>query len=168
LDGYAQRINSRHSGIYNITELGYLSAGSEYVNYAVRLRTIFGYFITPKISAGVGFGLDGYHDPFDYNTAPLFLDVRGYLKDEPKTPFVFLNLGKSLAISEIHETGFFASIGVGYQRRRLVGSIGYNLQKIDNPSGNLSFNAIAFNLGLIFWAWHKMILHTLAEPQAFL
>lgn len=150
LNTQAQSSNSRHSGIYNITEIGYLQANNNDVKYAARLRTIFGYFITPKISAGIGLGFDGYHDPADINTAPLFLDLRGYLKDEPQTIFAYLNLGQSIKIADAHEKGFFMGLGLGYQRKKIIGSIGYNLQKIDLIESSISISSIAFNLGLLF------------------
>jgi hypothetical protein len=146
----AQSTNSRHTGIYYITEFGYLSTSNNYVNHAFRLRTIFGHFITPKISTGIGLGLDGYHDPSDINTAPLFLDVRGYILDEPKTLFTFLNLGKSVELFDGQEKGFFTNFGIGYQKNKLLVSIGYNRQIIEDINGNITITSTAFNLGLLF------------------
>jgi hypothetical protein len=85
-----------------------------------------------------------------YNIAPLFLDVRGYLKDDAKTPFAFINLGKSIALTNLHENGLFINLGFGYQKNKLVGSIGYNLQRVESRNGDISINSISINLGLLF------------------
>ena len=106
----------KNQGIFNITEIGYLpSVGNvNYSGYSVensaqtyRLRTIFGYFLNPYLSVGLGVGLDGYHDP-TYNTMPLFVEGRGYLWNSRNTPYVFLDLGKAIKAGEAFEEGFFS------------------------------------------------------------
>lgn len=145
LQGQKKQQVKKNQGIFNITEIGYLP-GSGNINYDVytvtndartyRLRSIFGYFINPHLSVGVGIGLDGYHEP-DHNTMPLFIECRGYLKDQRNTFYGFLDLGKSLGVNETFRSGLFLNSGVGYKffltkRWCLNSSLGFNLQQMQD------------------------------------
>lgn len=102
--------------------------------YTKSLRLVLGYFINPKISAGIGFGADRYESP-GANTFPLFLDLRGYLKDAKNTPFVFFDIGKTIVFSSLaQEGGNMFDGGVGYkffigEKTCLIGKVGYNYFK---------------------------------------
>lgn len=102
--------------------------------YTKSLRLVLGYFINPKISAGIGFGADRYESP-GANTFPLFLDLRGYLKDAKNTPFVFFDIGKTIVFSsQAQEGGNMFDGGVGYkffigEKTCLIGKVGYNYFK---------------------------------------
>ena len=49
-------------------------------------------FFSPYFSAGIGVGLDGYTNP-NFNTLPIFLDIRTYFADEAKSGFLFMDYG---------------------------------------------------------------------------
>ena len=65
-------VTRKNEGIFNITQLGYLP-GMGNISYdgelranqsqAYRIRTLFGYFITPRFSVALGAGADAYQDP---------------------------------------------------------------------------------------------------------
>lgn len=78
------------------------------------LQTISGYFLNPHLSVGIGIGLDGYHKP-DFNTMPLFLDIRGYFVDNRNTAFAFLDIGTLLDAGPLYRKGTMAEIGIGYK-----------------------------------------------------
>lgn len=168
---------------FSTTELGVykgLNLSTDYPSgvssdnaYTKSLRLVFGYFINPNISAGIGFGADRYESP-GANTFPLFLDFRGYLKDAKNTPFVFFDVGKTIVFSsQAQEGGNLFDGGVGYkffigEKTCLVGKVGYNYfknkewtwQSTDmtslNPASEtyrwfyLKRQSITFSIGLMF------------------
>lgn len=145
LNGQEKQSVKKNQGIFNITEIGYLtgSGNIDYDRYSVandartyRLRSIFGYFFNPHLSLGIGIGLDGYHEP-DLNTMPLFVECRGYLKDQRNTFYGFADVGKALNTNETFTPGLFLNAGVGYKffltkRWCINGSLGYNFQQMQN------------------------------------
>lgn len=139
----------KNKGIFTSVELGMykgIKLSPEYPNaladrietpannaFTKSLRLIFGYFINPKISLGVGFGADRFEN-YGANTFPLFLDLRGYLKDSKNTPFVFFDLGKTVVFSPAQENGNLFDGGVGYKffvgKKTCVNAkVGYNYFK---------------------------------------
>lgn len=144
-NGQEKQSVKKNKGVFNITEIGYLpgTGNIKYDGYSVandartyRLRSIFGYFINPHLSLGIGIGLDGYHEP-DHNTMPLFLECRGYLKDQRNTFYGFADVGKALNANETFTPGLFLNAGVGYKffltkRWCINTSLGYNFQQMQN------------------------------------
>ncbi|MBS9766204.1 MAG: hypothetical protein KGV44_01535 [Flavobacteriaceae bacterium] len=97
--------------------------GKGYKNYkldvnnanAYSLNCILGYFVIPKmLSVGVGFGLDGYHNP-NFNSAPLYLDARIFLMESRNSPYMYLDFGGLVKLSSAFEKGLTAKIGWGYK-----------------------------------------------------
>lgn len=83
--------------------------------HAYSLNFIFGYFVIPKrLSIGIGFGLDGYHEP-GFNSAPLYGDFRFYLTNERNVPYVYANLGTLTKLSSNFVRGYSGKIGFGYK-----------------------------------------------------
>lgn len=116
--------SENNKGVFNITEIGY-NRGIGKINYSDeikvknggyvgRLRTIFGYFINPQLSLGVGAGLDGYHNP-TYNTFPVLLDARYYFKSGDLSPFVNVDIGYSLKLGDPFQEGIYSGVGIGYK-----------------------------------------------------
>ncbi len=131
-----------------------------------RLRVSYGRFFHPKTSLGIGLGLDGYSN---YNTLPIFLELRRFAQTDESSWFAFLNMGAAVELSQEFEKGLHASTGIGYRikKRRIawLPSIGINLQRIAearaillNPATNqfdyivtgISLYSISFNLGIQF------------------
>ncbi|MBS3775616.1 MAG: hypothetical protein KGY70_10535 [Bacteroidales bacterium] len=181
--GHAQEVEivtRKNEGVFNITQTGYMP-GVGNISYdgdlranqseAYRLRTLFGYFITPRFSVALGAGADAYNNP-SYNTFPVFADVRAYLHDARNTPYVFFDLGKSLPVAPEIEEGMFINGGVGFkyfvsERICLNTEIGYNYQRM-NPEKHYfsdllnigfkdmvpsNFKALSVNVGLVFELW---------------
>jgi hypothetical protein len=170
-----QGVKIKESKFYNITEIGYgVGVGKinfEDVNIKVdnsskyfRLRTQFGYMLSEKFSLGLGVGLDGYHE-YTFNTAPLFIDARYYLKNQPQTFFIFSNLGYAIPLANNFEKGFMGGIALGRKisTKRLIvlPSIGLNVQQLQdisyyapstgsNHGDNIQLMSVQLNLGLMF------------------
>tara|TARA_R110002095_G_scaffold206391_2_gene190473 strand:+ start:1744 stop:2286 length:543 start_codon:yes stop_codon:yes gene_type:complete len=125
------------------------------------LKTIFGYFLSPHWSLGAGIGLDGYHNP-NFNTAPLFIDIRGYFVDGKNTSFAFLDLGTLLKLSNEFEKGYMLETGVGYkffasENIAMVFSINASFKGLSLTNQNytesdriVDLRGVGFTLGFIF------------------
>jgi hypothetical protein len=146
---------------FNLTEIGYgagigkvkfenLNGSEKNESTYFRLRTQFGYFISTRLSIGMGLGLDGYHEN-TFNTAPLFTDVRYYVTDRPQTFFVFANTGYAIPLGNNFEKGFMGGIALGRKisRRRLtlLPSVGLHVQQLESVA---TLKSIQFNFGLMF------------------
>ena len=130
---------------------------------AFALETINGYFFSPYFSLGVGFGLDGYHNP-NINTMPLFLDSRVYLKNGYNSLFAFMDLGLLAKVSDNFTKGSMFNIGAGYkfslgEKKRifLLPELSYSIKSISltdegiKDSDNIvRVRGLRFGLGILF------------------
>jgi len=170
----------RNNGYFNITKLGYISVNDASIETfavgegviltklpsdranAFSFHTINGYFFNPYLSAGIGVGLDGYHNP-NYNTLPIYLDVRGYLTDGLGSPYVYLNYGTLIKIQNGPRNGNMFNIGLGYKiplndnRFVIVSDIGYSYKAVSNDGKSINdsesyamLKGMVLSLGVIF------------------
>jgi len=170
----------RNTGFFNITRIGYKFINEAKLEtfdtengvvvtslptdkaYALSLQTINGYFINPYISAGVGIGLDGYNNP-NYNTLPLFVDVRGYFSDNASSLYAVLNYGTLLKIDGGKNNGSMLNLGVGYKfpvndkRLMFVSDLSWSYKQISNDGLSIQeseswtlINGILLTFGIIF------------------
>lgn len=100
------------------------------------LRVISGWNFSPHFSTGLGIGADRFENP-GANTFPVFIDLRGYLKNQAKTTFAYLNLGKAVTFSEAQEKGNIVDVGFGYRgvltgKSKLIFKVGYYYFKTTN------------------------------------
>jgi hypothetical protein len=128
--------------------------------YTKSLRIGAGWFIGPHFSIGLGFGADRYERP-GANTFPLYIDLRGFLKNKANTPFAFFDAGKAVAFSAAQEKGKLLDTGLGYQlqispKSMLNFKIGYSYFKSKEFYRNeskwnyLKRNSLRFSLGFVF------------------
>lgn len=123
------------------------------------LQAILGYYVSEKLSLGVGIGLNGYSNP-GLNTIPLFLDLRFHPLQNKK---MILNgsVGYSLSTNETNlGTGALASISIGYnlfkiKKISIVPAIGYNYCQytVTDTNGithNSNRNSLFVKLGIVY------------------
>lgn len=170
----------RNEGFFNITKFGFIhvneakletfAIGEGIVNTRLpldnsvgySLQTINGYFFGPYFSAGLGIGLDGYKNP-NYNTLPIFIDLRVYLDDDKSSPYIFLDYGILAKIENGTNNGNMFNIGIGYkvpinkQRFMIVADISYSYKLINNDPilinksrSQTQIKATMLSLGVIF------------------
>lgn len=171
----------RNEGFFNITKFAYIhvneakptrtfAIGEGVVNtrlpldksVAYSLQTINGYFFSPYFSVGLGIGLDGYKNP-NYNTLPIFIDLRTYLDDDKSSPYIFLDYGMLAKIENGTNNGNMFNIGVGYkvpinkERFMIVADISYSYKLISNDGVSVNksqsrtqIKATMLSLGVIF------------------
>jgi hypothetical protein len=169
----------RNQGFFNITKLSYINVGSAKLEtfnttdgvvvtslnvdkaHAYSLQTINGYFFSPHFSAGIGVGLDGYHNP-NFNTLPIFLDLRAYFSDEAKSGYLYLDYGTMAKVDGGKNNGSIFNIGLGYKfpikdRLMLVTDLGYSYKSISNDGLSIrkseswvQAKGLVFSIGIIF------------------
>jgi hypothetical protein len=143
--GFAQGQKKSHN-LYGVFQFGYLK-GTGNIEFndvrtankgnAFRARISGGYYITPKFSTGLGWGLEGYHDP-DYNLAPLFVESRYFLKPMGNALFIQANAGYQLSLSNEFRKGTYLGIYGGYKigkkRVHVLLSTGLDFNQVRNAN----------------------------------
>lgn len=88
-----------------------IQAGNNLTSNRAHLNLI--YKFSPRISAGLGSGLDAYNCP-SYNTMPIFASL-SYYPIISKSLFTTTNIGYSICISDDFYKGYLFDLGLGYQ-----------------------------------------------------
>ncbi len=156
----------KESGYVNHTGMAFLPGPDA---TSIRFQMVNGYQFTPKLSAGLGFGLVTYNDPL--NLAPLFLDVKYKFLEANTTPFAYFRSGYSFSIMtddelqvEEHKGGHMLNMGFGLQFDTARGfgwyfTAGYNKdhsgfdqERWDGRivENDISYRRIQFGFGLSF------------------
>ncbi|HTM98737.1 MAG TPA: hypothetical protein VL088_08355 [Pedobacter sp.] len=164
--GIIDRKNKQEKGFFNVTEIGIFLGNNNLVNFDMMeklpvnvrsLRTINGIFINPKLSLGIGIGLDGIDTKYYnfHNTFNISADARYYLKTAHDGFFFYGNIGPSLKIDDNFEEGLMANAGLGHKVTIgssfvIVPSIGYYHQNYKRVNSTFNVNAVAFKLGFLF------------------
>lgn len=126
------------------------------------LNFVSGYRFGSHFSAGIGFGLDGIREP-DFNTMPLFVDLKLYSDSGNNSVYLYLNAGKHIDIgieNSRFQTGGLLAIGLGYQFSlfdlTFQADIGYHLKSLEiNPAFNaggsnrFDFQGLNINLAIV-------------------
>jgi len=166
----------KNKGYFNITKITYykvnkasLELPNNFVGQDVKgssangksLQTINGYFITPKLSAGIGIGLESFENPRE-NTFPVFLDLRYYFDNNYSSLYIFGNIGGTLKLGDDFRKGGLLNGGIGYKffvnsnkTTAFVADLGYFHRYLDVPivnssDANLLLNGPSISLGMIF------------------
>lgn len=92
--------------------LGTSHGRDEYKMGGHSLRFTTRYDVTPKLSAGVGVGLDRFTEP-DCNTLPIFATLRYKPLPKLQNAYAFTDLGYAIGSSDF-SPGFTGRLGVGY------------------------------------------------------
>lgn len=166
---------NKNERFFNITKFSYINVndvvfdgfGTGDDNFSTdnsranSLQTIGGYFLNPNFSVGLGIGLDGYHYP-NYNTLPLFIDLRGYFVDGKNSAFAFLDVGTVFKVSDSYRKGRMLEVGVGYKffaasNIAMIASINGTFKGLSLTDENyttsdrtVALRGIGFTIGFIF------------------
>jgi len=108
---------TKDKGYYNWTTLA-LNVGTSngQINGGWSLHTINGYQFHPKLSVGLGLGLDIYADNFDADLyLPLYVDVRGDLLTNTKaTPIYYGGIGYGFLLTGRNDASWTEKGGLHY------------------------------------------------------
>lgn len=164
---HGQKPNKAFSKIYFLTELSYLdglsisgAVNASDPGYAVGLRIGAGFIPNSKWSFGLGGGLDGYHNP-NYNTVPLFVDIRHLPALFGGKWILALKGGFTPGDSNSLSKGVFLEPSIGYTLLQLKKvdvnlSLVYKSQRIDhqlNMNGDenrVRINSLGFNVSFVW------------------
>jgi len=149
-------INAQVSAKYQgEVDLGYSVGTGTFSTGRVNLHTIHGAKIGDYFSAGLGVGLDYYHEFYDKGElfVPIFLNMKGYIPvTEKLAPFVSLDLGYGLgATAGVSGCGgflWFPSVGLRYDYIKF--QVGYTSQRISEDGFGFNMNAVQFKIGVVF------------------
>ncbi len=111
---------------------------SDYKMNALGLRASVRYQFSEAISAGLGLGLDGYHNP-DYNTFPVFITAQYAPLSDNRNAFLFADLGRGFGDTTHFNHGTTLNLGAGYKLMTgknfgLTFRLGYNVRWADGKS----------------------------------
>ncbi|MDE6556299.1 MAG: hypothetical protein K2K55_04985 [Duncaniella sp.] len=116
------------------------------------VHTVQGAKIGDYFSAGVGTGLDYYHELSDL-IIPVYLNMRGYYPLAKNfIPFVSLDLGYGIGVTKAirGHSGFVWSPSVGFRCNKFKLQVGYTSQRLSEYGFGFNMNAIQIMAGLVF------------------
>lgn len=136
-------------------DLGYSIGTGTFSTNRVNIHTIQGAKFGDYFSAGIGLGVDYYHELYNIGelVVPVFLNMKGYLPVAPKfTPYLSLDMGYSIgATSGVSGMGgmlLSPSVGIRYNRAKF--QLGYINQHVSKNGVGINVNAIQFLIGVVF------------------
>lgn len=136
-------------------DFGYSVGVGTFSTGRVNLHTVQGAKIGDYFSAGLGLGLDYYHELYDKGElfVPIFLNMKGHIPVTQKlSPFVSLDLGYGIgATAGVTGCGGFLwgpSIGLRYDHFKF--QLGYTSQRISEFGIGFNMDAISFKAGIVF------------------
>ncbi len=134
-------------------DLGYSIGVGTFSTNRVNLHTVQGVKIADYFSAGLGLGLDYYHEGSGELFVPIYLNMKGYIPVTDKlSPFVSLDLGYGIGATEgvSGSGGFLWSPSVGLRYDHFKFQVGYTSQRISESGIGLNMNAVQFKIGIAF------------------
>jgi hypothetical protein len=134
-----QQLNPMKNGFYNTTDFGILfGQGTYYSTQTASLNMVNGYQINPNFAVGLGIGFEGYDVPL----APIFVEAKYFLLKKSFSPFVSLQSGYSLPLSNYilsdgkraNKGGVMLGANIGFRKYLtdhfgLIASVGYRYQE---------------------------------------
>ena len=151
-NGISSSENYLHTGYKGMVDAGYGIGVGDFGVDRIIVTTSHGYQFCPYFFAGVGTGINYYHDS-DAWGVPIFANLRGSLpiSNTKFAPFLDMKIGYSVADAE----GFFFSPSIGTRiatsnRCGLNIGLGYEMQKRDAYITKITCGAFAIKIGLDF------------------
>lgn len=134
-------------------DLGYSIGTGTFAADRVNLHTIHGAKIGNYFSAGLGLGLDYYHEGEGELIVPIYLNMKGYLPvSEKVSPYLSFDIGVGVGASEYVSgfSGLYCMPAIGIKAGHFKAQLGYNVQTLSEEGISISFNAIQLKLGVVF------------------
>lgn len=134
-------------------DLGYSIGVGTWATGRVNIHTIQGAMIGDYFSAGVGFGVDIYHEGGTDILVPIYLNLKSYVPTNSNvSPYVSFDIGAGVGATEYVSglSGLMLTPALGVKVGMFKVQIGYNMQKISESGVSVGFNAIQFKLGVAF------------------
>lgn len=133
-------------------DLGYSIGVGTFGEGRVNLHTIQGVQLGRYFSAGLGLGLDLYHNGPEL-VVPIYLNMKGYLPvTEKVSPYFSLDIGGGIGATELLSglSGLYCTPAVGVRVGMFKAQLGYNVQRFSESGFGFNTNAIQIKLGVMF------------------
>lgn len=132
-------------------DFGFSAGAGNWKSDRINIQTVHGVQIDEYLFAGVGTGID-YHYDAEMTFMPLFLNFKGFLPVwEKVSPFVSLDMGYGVCLSENGESGFTISPAIGVKLfNHFKFQFGYNSQKMSSKGVSINMGAVQFKVGYFF------------------
>lgn len=137
-NGFTLKVETRYLGwtdvsIPNLEDYDEEIIFSEDGQYGKSIGLYAGYFVSPKLSLNLGFGLDRYEGN-GANTAPLVIQGNYYFSSKKNSFFASAEVGTQIAFSETLDKGFVYALMLGKEfsfsdKTGLNVYLGYNFQR---------------------------------------
>ncbi len=136
-------------------EFGYSVGVGDFGSAASRVNfhTVQGVQLGEYFSAGLGLGLDLYHDLENELMLPIYLNMKGYIPvNETVSPYLSLDIGAGVGVTEgvSSLSGLYLTPAVGVKVRKFKFQFGYSIQQLSEDGASLNLNAIQFKVGFVF------------------
>ena len=135
-------------------DLGYSLGVGEFALGRVNIHTVHGAKIGDYFSAGIGIGLDMYHDEGTTDImVPIYLNLKGYLPTNTKiTPYASFDIGAGIGASEYVTglSGMYLTPAIGMKIGMFKAQLGFNVQKLSESGVSVSMNAVQIKVGVVF------------------
>lgn len=118
----------------------------------VNFHTVQGAQFGKYFSAGLGLGLDLYHDLENELMLPIYLNMKGYLPvSEKVSPYFSFDIGAGVGLTEGVSglSGLYVTPAIGVKVSKFKFQFGYSLQQLSDGI-SLNLNAIQFKVGVVF------------------
>jgi len=118
----------------------------------VNFHTVQGAQFGKYVSAGLGLGLDLYHDLENELMLPIYLNVKGYLPvNETVSPYLSFDIGAGVGLTEGVSglSGLYVTPAIGVKVSKFKFQFGYSLQQFSNGI-SLNMSAIQLKVGVVF------------------
>lgn len=119
----------------------------------VNLHTVQGAQFGEYFSAGLGLGLDFYHDLDNDLMLPIYLNLKGSLPvSEKVSPYLSFDIGAGVGVTEGVSglSGLYMTPAIGVKVHKFKVQFGYSLQQLSESGASLNLNAVQFKVGVVF------------------
>lgn len=140
-------------GYQGEVDLGYSVGVGTFATGRINLHTVHGVKVGKYFSAGVGLGLDMYHEGGFEMMMPVYLNLKGYLPTGTKaTPYLSMDIGAGVGVTEgvSGASGFYFTPAVGVKVGAFKAQVGYNVQRLSEAGFGVSMNAFQIKVGVVF------------------
>ncbi len=136
-------------------DFGYSIGVGTFSTGRVNVHTIQGARIGEYFSAGLGLGLDYYHEFYEQGelAIPIYLNLKGYLPvSEKVSPYFSFDIGVGIGATEGVSglSGLYCTPSIGVKAGKFKAQLGYNIQRISESGIGFNMNAIQIKVGVVF------------------
>ena len=135
-------------------DLGYSIGVGTFSTCRANLHTIQGVQGGRYFPAGLGLGLDHYHEFYEIGVLaiPIYLNLKGYIPvSEKVAPYISFDIGTGIGTKVLSGlSGLYCTPAVGIKAGMYKAQVGFNVQRISESGIGFDMNAIQIKVGVMF------------------